>query len=48
MKGWMGKKVAYWKIEIHDFEDRPAVIQSFELPCIDEKADECSSSEFRP
>jgi hypothetical protein len=43
----MCKKVAQGKIEIRDFEDRPAVVQSFKLPCIGEKVNERRSSEFR-
>jgi hypothetical protein len=46
-KEQMGKTVAQGKIEIRDFGNRPAVIQSFELLGLDEKVNECSSSEFR-
>jgi hypothetical protein len=43
----MCKKVAQGKVEIRDFEDRPAVVQSFKFPGLDEKVNERRSSEFR-
>jgi hypothetical protein len=41
------KKVAQRKVEIRDFEDRPAVVQSFKLLGFEEKVDEYRGSEFR-
>jgi hypothetical protein len=43
----MGKKAAQGKIEIRDLEDRSTVIQSFKLSGVDEKVNECGSSELR-
>jgi hypothetical protein len=47
LKGQIGMKVTQEKIEICDFEDRPAFSQSFRLLSLDEKINECGSSQFQ-
>jgi hypothetical protein len=42
----MGKKIAEGKVEIRDFEDKAIFLQLFKLPCLEEKVNECGSSEF--